>query len=159
LFFFFLYFFYIFFIDDFEGLLFGVVFVPFEELIAFGLFVELEDEGDFGLELLEEGGESSGTGVGEDFVLFVGVAVGLFDRVDFVKALFLYLLELDMMKTFPEFLLEGLQLSSKLINKLLVVIEHLGLLNLVLLCEGSELLDELIVVLGDRAQEFVQVLE
>ena len=46
-----------------------------------------------------------------------------------------------MMKTFPELFLEGLELSSKLINQLLVVIEHLGLLNLVLLCEGSELLE------------------
>jgi hypothetical protein len=133
LFFFFLNFFFIFFFDDFEGLFFSILLVSFEELIAFGLFVELEDEGDFGLELLKKGVESGGTGAGEEFVLFVGVAVSLFDRVDFVKAFLLYLLELDMMKTFPEVSLKCLQFSIQLINQLLIIIEHLGLLNLVLL--------------------------
>ena len=133
MFFFFLKFFFIFFFDDFEGLLFSVLLVPFEELVAFCLFVELEDEGDFGLELLKKGGESGGTGAGEEFVLFVSVAVSLFDRVDFVKAFFFNFLKLDMMKTFPELLLKSLQLSIQLINHLLIIIKHLGLLNLILL--------------------------
>ncbi len=125
------------------------MFISFEEFIPFGLFVELEDEGDFGLEVLEEGGESFGAGSGEVLIFVMGVAVGLLNLVDFVKAHFLNLIKLDMVETFPELLLKPLQFSIELIDKFLIIIEHLRLLNLVLLPQRSKLFHELVVVLGN----------
>lgn len=79
-------------LNNFEGLSLSVLFISFDELVSFGLFVELEDGGDFGLEVLEEGSEGLWAGGGEVFVVLVGLAVGLLDLVDFLETLLLYLL-------------------------------------------------------------------
>ena len=75
----FLKFFFLFFLDDFQDLSFGILLVSLNEFISFGLFVELKDGGDFGLEVLKERRKDLGTGRRECLVVLMGLTVGLFD--------------------------------------------------------------------------------
>ena len=93
----------------------------------------MEDKGYFGLEVLDEGIEGFGTGGCKFFIFLVHFSICEFNLIDFLKAFFLNIFKLDMMETFPEIFLECLKLGIKFVNKFLIIIKNLSLLNFIFL--------------------------